>query len=101
VLFPVRDARLGGRIRREILSAYLADRAAARRLLPDGTYRRLRGQGEPAFSAQEALVRVARGEAVDIPDAFAPAEAPGRPAAPHLPAPEWPPIPASRLATGT
>jgi polyphosphate kinase len=75
VLFPVVDPRLKARLRHEVLSAYLADRAAARRLGPDGSYVRLRGHAEADFSAQEALVRLARGEAIEVPDAFAPAAA--------------------------
>ncbi len=76
VLFPVQDPRVKERIRCEILSAYLADRAAARRLAPDGAYVRLRRHGEPNFSAQEALGRLARGEPIEVPDAFAPAAEP-------------------------
>lgn len=72
VLFPVLDPRLVRRLRGEVLSAYLADRAAARRLTPDGAYRRLHAAGDPeAFSAQDALARLARGEAIEWPDAFA------------------------------
>jgi polyphosphate kinase len=74
VLFPIGDPRLRDRLRREVLSTYLADRAAARLLQPDGTYRRLRRDGEANFSAQDALVRAARGEPVEIPDAAPPEE---------------------------
>ena len=56
VLAPVRDPKLIARLHDEILSAYLADRVKARRMLPDGTYERLvLEEGAPSVVAQEAL----------------------------------------------
>ena len=49
---PVRDPRLRLRLE-EILDAYLRDNTKARRLLPDGTYERVRpAPGEEPFDAQ-------------------------------------------------
>ena len=68
VLFPVKDPLLGQRVRREILDAYLADKAKARILQKDGCYLRARraqvGQKLPTtmpFNAQEFLVNLAEG----------------------------------------
>jgi len=75
VLFPVKDQLLRQRVRREILDAYLADRAKARALQKDGSYLRARraqiGQKPPAttpFNAQEFLVNLAEGKTT--PDAI-------------------------------
>ncbi len=73
VMFPVKDPGLRGRLRNEILAAYLADTAKTRLLRPDGTYSRLsdtaEGKAAPRFSAQEFLMAVAEGRAAagDIP----------------------------------
>jgi polyphosphate kinase len=75
VLFPVKDPLLRQRVRREILDAYLADRAKSRVLEKDGSYIRARraqvGQ-KPAtatpFNAQEFLVNLAEGKTT--PDAI-------------------------------
>jgi polyphosphate kinase len=54
LLFPVFDPDLLRRIRDEILGAYLQDNVKARRMLPDGTYKRVsRRDGERANNSQE------------------------------------------------
>lgn len=64
VVFPVRDPQIGGRTRKEILAALLADQAKARELTSSGVYRRPpRPEGAPAFSAQEFFMLVAEGKA--------------------------------------
>ena len=78
VLFPVKETLLKQRIMDEILPAYLADRAKARLLRPDGQY--VRGSnprlfgGRPAFNAQEFLISLAEGRAKpsDIPPPVSP-----------------------------
>ena len=75
VLFPVKDPMLRQRIMDEILPAYLADRAKARMLRPDGSYVRAASSrlfaGRPSFNAQEFLISLAEGRAKpsDIPPA--------------------------------
>jgi polyphosphate kinase len=57
VLFPVEDADLRDRLRDDILSAYLLDNVKARRMQPDGTYKRAgRTDGQPAWNSQEILL---------------------------------------------
>jgi polyphosphate kinase len=53
IFFPVRSAALIRRLS-GILETYFADNVKARRLLPDGTYERVRGKGAPV-RAQEKL----------------------------------------------
>ena len=73
VVFPIRDAQIGARIRNEILAAYLADSVKARLLDGGGTYHRVRdtegGSALPAFNSQEFFMKVAEGKASaqDIP----------------------------------
>jgi len=71
VVFPVHDAQICGRIRNEILAAYLADTVKARRLDEAGIYHRVRdlGNGLPVFSSQDFFIQVAEGKASaeDIP----------------------------------
>ena len=56
-LFPVEDADLALRIRDEILTAYLLDNVKARRMMPDGTYKRVpHGEGQKAFHSQDSLM---------------------------------------------
>ncbi len=65
VVFPVLDPQLRQRIRDEILAAYLADNAQARFLLPSGEYvhaSQQPGKTQPAFQAQEFLIRLAEGK---------------------------------------
>jgi polyphosphate kinase len=65
VVFPIRDAQIGARIRKEILAALLADRAKARVLDAAGVYQRLSqpDAGQPAFSAQDFFLLTAEGKA--------------------------------------
>jgi polyphosphate kinase len=60
-VFPVDDPALSARLRNEILAAYLADNTKARLLQPDGSYVRAPWIG-PAFSAQERLMQLSKGE---------------------------------------
>jgi polyphosphate kinase len=53
LLFPVRSATLQRRLV-GILETYFADTVKARRLLPDGTYERVKGK-DPVLRAQEKL----------------------------------------------
>jgi polyphosphate kinase len=67
VAFPVRDPAVKARIHDEILPAYLADTVKARIQQPDGTYSRASQvlKGEPAFSAQDFLMKLSEGK-VDL-----------------------------------
>jgi polyphosphate kinase len=57
ILFPVEDAELRDRLRDDILTVYLMDNVKARRMLPDGTYKRAtRAESGPALNAQETLL---------------------------------------------
>ncbi len=59
LLFPVEDEDLMRRIRDEILAEYLVDNVKARRMMPDGTYKRAaRGDGQIALNSQEILMGV-------------------------------------------
>jgi polyphosphate kinase len=58
VVFPVLDPALAGRLRKEILGAYLADNVKARLLQPDGRYVRAPREGA-AFSVQDHLMEIA------------------------------------------
>jgi polyphosphate kinase len=59
LLFPVEDEDLMQRIRDEILAEYLVDNVKARRMMPDGTYKRaVRGDGQIALNSQEILMGV-------------------------------------------
>jgi polyphosphate kinase len=67
VMFPIKDALLRERVRREILESYLADTLKARLLQKDGTYVRTwqaQGKRKPAagFSAQDFLIGLAEGK---------------------------------------
>jgi polyphosphate kinase len=54
IAFPVLDPHLQTQIR-EILEIQLADTVKARRILPDGSSARIRGQGESRLRSQERL----------------------------------------------
>ena len=57
LLFPVLDAGLRARIRDEILTEYLLDNVKARRMFPDGSYRRaVRGTSDKVRNSQEILL---------------------------------------------
>jgi polyphosphate kinase len=64
VAFPVRDPAVKARIHDEILPAYLADTIKARIQQSDGTYKRASQvlKGEPAFSAQDFLMKLSEGK---------------------------------------
>jgi len=70
VMFPIKDALLRERTKREILDAYLADNWKARLLQKDGTYIRVwqaQGKRKPpsatsAFNVQEFLIALAEGK---------------------------------------
>jgi polyphosphate kinase len=58
VLFPIQDPVLRDRVVREGLATLLADNAQARRLLPDGTYERVRSRARGRRrDAQAAFLR--------------------------------------------
>lgn len=65
VVFPIRDAQIGARIRKEILPAFLADRVKARILEGSGVYERAcHAKANPQlFSAQDFFMQVAEGKA--------------------------------------
>jgi polyphosphate kinase len=59
LLFPVDDEELMRRVRDEILAEYLVDNVKARRMMPDGSYKRApHGEGQTALSSQEILMGV-------------------------------------------
>jgi len=64
VVFPVRDPAALARIHDEIVPAYLADTVKARLQQADGSYIRASKalKGEPLFSAQDFLMRLAEGK---------------------------------------
>jgi polyphosphate kinase len=58
LLFPILDADLRRRIRDQILGEYLSDNVKARRMNPDGSYKRVpRRNGEKEFNSQERQLR--------------------------------------------
>jgi polyphosphate kinase len=63
MMFPIEAPALRNRILDEIIPAYLRDNVRARQMQPDGSYLRVeRGESEPPYRAQEALlVRRPRG----------------------------------------
>ena len=58
MLFPVEDEELMQRVRDEILAEYLVDNVKARRMMPDGTYKRAAHDGHVALNSQEILMGV-------------------------------------------
>ena len=82
ILCPVEAPELIRKIRSQILSACLADTAKCRRLLPDGSHTNVvPSNGNAPLSSQDALMAMARGAKIDVPDFFAqPAAAPADPA---------------------
>jgi polyphosphate kinase len=58
VLFPVQEAQMISHIRDDILGMYLKDNLKARRMQPEGTYRRVTpGEGEVQINIQEWLLK--------------------------------------------
>jgi len=59
ILFPIEDEELRRRVRDEILAEYLVDNAKARRMQPDGSYKRAtRSDGQGALNSQEILMGI-------------------------------------------
>ena len=58
-LFPLEDKALIQHVKNDLLSVYLADTAKARRMNSDGTYTRLKANGEPR-NAQDWFVEQAK-----------------------------------------
>jgi polyphosphate kinase len=57
VVAPVNDPQLKRYLRDEMLEVYLRDNVKARRLLPDGTYERIRaGDGEERINSQTYFI---------------------------------------------
>jgi polyphosphate kinase len=57
LLFPLEDPDLRDRVRDDILSVYLLDNVKARRMQPDGSYKRAgRSDGQPTWNSQEILL---------------------------------------------
>jgi polyphosphate kinase len=53
VLFPVRDSKLVQYLREEVLGTYLSDNIKARRMLPDGSYERVKADASsPPVNSQ-------------------------------------------------
>jgi polyphosphate kinase len=58
VLFPVQEVQMISHIRDDILGMYLQDNLKARRMQPEGTYRRVTpGEGEVQINIQEWLLK--------------------------------------------
>ena len=89
VVFPIRDAQLRNRIRREILAAYLADTAKSRMETATGDYVRVKAPDGKRFSAQDFFIRLAEGrDSIDsIPS---PASEPDIPSSKGIPPPPKP-----------
>lgn len=61
VMFPVEDPVIRNRVIDEILAVTLADNVKASRLLPDGSYERVRPAGDaPSVRSQERFIALAR-----------------------------------------
>lgn len=72
ILCPIEDPILVARIRNEILSICIADNVKARELLPDGGHQRIViPAGTPKVSSQDALMKLANGEKIEITNFFA------------------------------
>jgi polyphosphate kinase len=73
ILCPIEDPDLIRRVSSELLSICLADTAKSRMIQPDGSHRREPLEnGKLSLSSQDALMAIAHGEPIDIPDIFAP-----------------------------
>ncbi len=62
VLFPIEDKRLRRVLRDDILFVHLKDNVQARRLLPDGTYERLRAKSDDAALNSQLWMLEHRGD---------------------------------------
>ncbi len=57
VLIPVREKGLRDMLTTEVLEVHLTDNSKARRLLPDGTYKRISpAQGELSIDSQKIMM---------------------------------------------
>lgn len=57
ILFPVQEPRMIRYLRKEVLATYLSDNVKARRMLPDGTYERVKPRAkEPHLDSQDWLL---------------------------------------------
>jgi polyphosphate kinase len=63
VMFPIDDVTLRDRVIDEILALSLGDNVKARRLLPDGSYERVRTDGRPPLRSQVRFMELAREKA--------------------------------------
>jgi polyphosphate kinase len=63
VMFPIDDVTLRDRVIDEILALSLGDNVKARRLLPDGSYERVRPDGRPPLRSQVRFMELAREKA--------------------------------------
>jgi polyphosphate kinase len=69
VLFPIESPDLIRHVHDDILEVYLADTMKARRLMPDGSYERVKPKGEQLpFNSQAWLIshRAAQPSAVEL-----------------------------------
>ena len=62
VVFPVLQPDLSRRLREEILQTYLNDNVKARLLNPDGSYTRVKQEGQPVCSAQDLFINLAQAQ---------------------------------------
>jgi polyphosphate kinase len=59
ILFPIDDEELMRRVRDEILAEYLVDNVKARRMQPDGSYKRIsKSEAQAAWNSQEILMGI-------------------------------------------
>jgi polyphosphate kinase len=57
VLFPVQDTQMVHHLKEEVLDVYLKDNLKARRMLPDGSYTRVKpGEKETPFNSQDWFI---------------------------------------------
>ena len=60
ILFPLKDPDLLRHVRDGILAEYLTDNVKARRMMPDGSYKRVpRSEGQAPHNSQESLLGMA------------------------------------------
>ena len=73
VMFPIDDEVLRDRVIDEILTISLGDNVKSRRLLPDGSYERVRQDGKPTLRSQVRFMELAREKAQSAPALAGPA----------------------------